>query len=77
MILFIIIDHLIYLIEKHILNILNFFKGTGWWKFEVCYGKHVMQYHEVKTLNYKKKRRSLSVTITRNLQNIARKIKHI
>lgn len=20
--------------------------GNGWWKFEICYGKHVMQYHE-------------------------------
>jgi endoplasmic reticulum lectin 1 len=21
-------------------------KGTGWWKFEICYGKHVIQFHE-------------------------------
>lgn len=21
--------------------------GTGWWKYEVCFGKHVIQYHEV------------------------------
>lgn len=20
--------------------------GTGWWKFEICYGKHVIQFHE-------------------------------
>lgn len=20
--------------------------GSGWWKFEICYGKHVIQYHE-------------------------------
>lgn len=20
--------------------------GEGWWKFEICYGKHVMQFHE-------------------------------
>ncbi|RMZ95459.1 endoplasmic reticulum lectin 1 isoform X1 [Brachionus plicatilis] len=20
--------------------------GTGWWKFEICFGKHVLQYHE-------------------------------
>jgi len=20
--------------------------GTGWWKYEFCYGKHVLQYHE-------------------------------
>ncbi len=19
--------------------------GTGWWKYEICYGKHVIQYH--------------------------------
>lgn len=21
------------------------FQGTGWWKYEFCYGKHVVQYH--------------------------------
>ncbi|CAF5034190.1 unnamed protein product, partial [Rotaria socialis] len=20
--------------------------GTGWWKYEICYGRHVIQYHE-------------------------------
>lgn len=27
----------------------SFFKGTGWWKYEVCLGKQVSQYHEVLT----------------------------
>lgn len=20
--------------------------GSGWWKYEICYGKHVIQYHD-------------------------------
>ena len=26
--------------------IFSFRGGTGWWKYEFCYGKHVLQYHE-------------------------------
>ena len=26
----------------------TFIQGSGWWKYEFCYGKHVNQYHEDK-----------------------------
>ncbi len=28
--------------------------GSGWWKYEICYGKHVTQFH-VKNYLFKKK----------------------
>ena len=29
-------------------RVLNYEKGSGWWKFELCYGRKVEQYHEEK-----------------------------
>ena len=34
-------------------------KGQGWWKYEICLGKHVMQYHEVHFYLFNKKCRKL------------------
>ncbi len=28
----------------------NTFKGTGWWKYEICYGKYIKQYHDVRNI---------------------------
>jgi hypothetical protein len=36
-----------YITELRILFYPSIFKGTGWWKYEVCLGKQVSQYHEV------------------------------
>ncbi|CAF0889850.1 unnamed protein product [Brachionus calyciflorus] len=39
--------------------------GSGWWKFEICFGKHVVQYHDDEQT---KKRQTISLGLW-NLQN--------
>jgi len=31
-----------------IINIVFFLKGSGWWKYEICYNKYIRQVHKEK-----------------------------